>query len=91
MTGTELGTHRTVDDADGPRATHSPGWYRPLLEAGAVRMGDQMLIRCVDGPSISRLETFPPPLEVEEPGGVYVLDDDGPVYAWRYLFVSKAF
>ncbi len=54
-------------------------------------MGDQMLIRCVDGPSISRLETFPPPLEVEEPGGVYVLDDDGPAYAWRYLFVPKAF
>ncbi len=91
MTAPQLGTHRIVGDTDRPRGTHSPEWYRPLLDAGAVRVGDQMLIRCVDGPSISRLETFPPPLEVEEPGGVYVLDDDGPVYAWRYLFVPKAF
>ena len=52
-------------------------------------MGDQMLIRCVGGPSISRLETFPPPLEVAERGGLYVLDDDGPVYAWTYHFVSS--
>ncbi|HEX7443730.1 MAG TPA: hypothetical protein VF320_07585 [Acidimicrobiales bacterium] len=47
------------------------------------------MLRCEGGPSISRLETFPPPLEVEERGGVYVLDDDGPVYAWRYVFVTK--
>ena len=49
-----------------------------------------MMIRCEGGPSISRLETFPPPLEVGERGGIYVLVDDGPITAWRYLFVTKA-
>ena len=75
---------------DHVRVTHSDEWYRPLIDAGQVRVGDQMLIRCEGGPSISRLEAFPPPLEVDERGGVYVLDDDGPIYAWRYLFVTKA-
>ena len=74
---------------DGARATHSPEWYRPLLDAGKILVGDQLMIRCEGGPSISRLETFPPPLEVDERGGVYVLDDDGPVYACRYVFVTK--
>jgi hypothetical protein len=74
-----------------PMATHSPEWYRPLLDAGQARMGDQMLIRCVGGPSIVHLAIFPPPLEIEEAGGIYVLDDDGPVYNWRYEFVPKAF
>ena len=75
-------------ETDGDRATHSPEWYRPLLDAGQVRVGDQLLVRCEGGPSIGRLETFPPALEVEERGGVYVLDDDGPVYGWRYVFVT---
>jgi hypothetical protein len=52
-----------------------------------VRPGDRMLVPCDGGPSISRLETFPPPLEVPERGGMYVLDDDGPPERWRYLFV----
>jgi len=72
----------------GTRATHSPEWYRAVIDSGQVRVGDQLLLRCEGGPSISRLETFPPPLEVDERGGVYVLDDDGPVYAWRYVFVT---
>lgn len=42
---------------------------------------------CDGGPSISRLETFPPPLEVGERSGLYVLEDDGPPEQWRYLFV----
>ena len=46
-----------------------------------------MLIPCDGGPSTSRLERFPPPVEVTERGGLYVLVDDGPVEAWRYLFV----
>jgi hypothetical protein len=60
-------------------------------QAGAVehqlRPGDRMFIACDGGPSISRLEKFPPPLEIEEHHGVYVLHDDGPPEQWRYEFV----
>ena len=52
--------------------------------------GERMLIPCTGhGPSISRLVTFPPPLEIEldHDGGVYVLEDDGEPEAWTYLFV----
>ena len=86
-----LGVTGSPVDPDGARATHSAEWYRSLLDAGQIRVGDQLLLRCEGGPSISRLESFPPPLEVEEKGGVYVLDDEGPVYAWRYVFVAKGF
>jgi hypothetical protein len=72
-------------------ASHSPEWYRSQLDSGEVRVGQQLLIRCQGGPSYSRLETFPPPLEVEERGGLYVLDDDGPVHRWRYEFVPRTF
>jgi hypothetical protein len=71
--------------------THSPGWYQELLDSGEVRLGEPLLIRCTGGPSISRFETFPPPLEIQERGGLYVLDDEGPVYRWRYEFVPRAF
>ena len=47
-----------------------------------------MLIGCVGGPSQSRLVTWPPPLEIVERGGMYVLDDTGEPDEWRYLFVS---
>lgn len=46
-----------------------------------------MLIPCEGGPSISRLVRYPPPLEIEENGGMYVLVDDGPPERWRYDFV----
>ena len=49
--------------------------------------GERMLIRCEGGPSTSRLVRFPPPLEVDERDGVYVLDDDGPIESWRYVFL----
>jgi hypothetical protein len=52
-----------------------------------VERGERMLIPCDGGPSRSRLERFPPPLEVEEADGTYVLVDDGPPERWRYLFV----
>jgi hypothetical protein len=51
--------------------------------------GERMLIRCDGGPSTSRLERWPPPLEVTERDGVYVLVDDGPVSSWWYLFVPN--
>jgi hypothetical protein len=49
--------------------------------------GERMLIRCEGGPSASRLVRFPPPVEVDERDGVYVLDDDGPIEEWRYVFL----
>jgi hypothetical protein len=38
---------------------------------------------------MSRLERFPPPLEVEEREGLYVLVDDGPPEQWTYVFVPR--
>ena len=52
-----------------------------------MQEGERMLIPCDGGPSRSRLERFPPPVEVVERGGLYVLVDDGPPETWRYLFV----
>jgi hypothetical protein len=46
-----------------------------------------MLLPCGGGPSLSRLVTFPPPLEIDERDGVYVLVDDGPPPTWSYTFV----
>ena len=38
---------------------------------------------------MSRLVTFPPPLEIEVAGGLYVLvDDAGPPEGWRYEYVA---
>jgi len=39
---------------------------------------------------MSRLVRFPPPLEIEESEGMYVLVDDGPPERWRYDFVPGA-
>ena len=73
-------------DLDGPR--HSVGWYRELVGDAAVEPGRLMMIRCEDGPSRVQHETFPPRLEIRHRGGVYLLDDDGPVHGWTYWFVS---
>ena len=51
--------------------------------------GDRLLIACEGGPSSSRLVQHPPPLEIVERGGVYVLVDDGPAASWRYVFVPS--
>ena len=58
-------------------------------EDAALRDGDRMLIACVGRDDRSRLVRYPPPLELPEPGGVYVLVDDGPTWAWRYEWVSE--
>ena len=71
----------------GPR--HAPDWYDQSGETTVLVEGDRMLIWCEGGPSQSRLESFPPRLEVEEPDGVYVLEDDGPRAGWRYVFVPR--
>jgi hypothetical protein len=52
-----------------------------------VEAGERMLIPCDGGPSTSRLVRYPPPVEIDERGGTYVLVDDGPATEWRYQFV----
>jgi hypothetical protein len=47
-----------------------------------------MLIRCEGGPSQSRLVRYPPPVEIDERGGMYVLVDDGRPEEWKYVFVA---
>jgi len=42
--------------------------------------------RCEGGPCDSRLEVYPPRLEIEERTGIYVLDDGGLREHWRYVF-----
>jgi hypothetical protein len=71
----------------GPR--HSPDWYDQSGETGVLEPGDRMLILCEGGPCYSRLETFPPRLEIPERDGVYVLRDIGPRDDWRYEFVPR--
>lgn len=48
-----------------------------------------MLIPCRGGPSISRLVRYPPPLEIDEDDGTYVLVDDGAPERRRYDFVPR--
>ena len=50
--------------------------------------GERMLLPCEGGPSISRLVHYPPPLEIVERDGLYVLVDEGPPEMWRYEFVA---
>jgi len=35
------------------------------------------------------LERFPPQLEIDERGGMYVLIDEGDPANWRYLFIPS--
>jgi hypothetical protein len=57
----------------------------------AIQPGDRMFVQCEGGPCTSRLERFPPPLEIEEGEGIYILEDDGPIEEWRYLFVPRPY
>jgi hypothetical protein len=66
---------------------HSSAFYDQRQEFVKLSPGDRLLIPCEGGPSTSRLETYPPQLEVPERGGTYVLDDDGPREQWRCVFV----
>ena len=52
-------------------------------------VGEPMLIRCDGGPSIGRAVHFPPPLEIEVAGGMYVLVDDGPPEQWHYALATE--
>ena len=70
---------------DGPR--HSVAWYRER-RTGARVPGPAAAAALLDGRRGPGSTTFPPRLEIEGRGGVYVLDDDGPVHRWTYRFVS---
>ena len=52
-----------------------------------MQSGDEMMIWCEGGSALLKRQTFPPAVEIAEPDGVYVLHDDGPPAAWRYVFV----
>ena len=56
-----------------------------------VRPSDRIFVQCEGGPCLSRLERFPPPLEIAERGGLYVLVDEGDLPDWRYLFVPDRY
>jgi hypothetical protein len=56
-----------------------------------LRPGDRLFIKCEGGPCVSRLEYFPPRLEIDEQGGLYVLEDEGELHDWRYVFVPNEY
>jgi hypothetical protein len=84
-----MGLRRARPQGDaGPR--HAFDWYDQSRELVPLDEGDRVFIACEGGPCASRLETFPPRLEIEERDGSYVLLDDGPRDTWRYLFVPRS-
>ena len=68
---------------------HSERWYDQSGEAVVLNDGDRFLVMCDGGPCMSRLEVYPPRLEIEEHDGIYVLVDDGPRDDWLYVFVPN--
>jgi hypothetical protein len=58
-----------------------------MSDCESERSGDRLLLPCEGGPSQYRLEHFPPRVEIDERGGIYVLVDEGEPHDWRYLFV----
>lgn len=80
-----MGERSTYPDVDGAR--HSCDWYDQAGEAITLQRGDRFFVVCEGGPCTSRLEVYPPRVEIDEPDGIYVLVDDGPREEWRYVFV----
>jgi hypothetical protein len=78
---------RRSPSSAGGTERHSPDFYDQRDEFVTLRPGDRLLIACEGGPTTSRLETYPPRLEVTERGETYVLADEGPRQGWRYRFV----
>ncbi len=85
---TETVTSRSTNLETGAR--HSRGFYERELGHVPIWDDERMFIPCDGGPCVSRLERFPPRLEIQEQGGWYVLDDDGPYESWCYRFVWEA-
>ena len=82
-------TWRGAKFLDHPGPRHSPDWYDQSDELCVLEPGDRMFIGCIGGPCASRLELYPPRLEVVERDGVYVLNDVGRRDDWRYEFVPN--
>ena len=62
-----------------------------MRQNAAVQPGARLLLHCRGGgPSIYRLVDYPAPLEINERGGVYVLDDEGPEETWSYEWGAAA-
>ena len=74
---------------DSTELAHSPDWYDQSGEPDALIAGDRLFIACEDGPCQSRLEYFPPRLEIHEDEGTYVLIDIGMRSDWKYVFVPR--
>ena len=74
----------------GTGARQAPARYDRSAEPAPLSAGDRLFVPCEGGPCTSRLEYFPPRLEVRERGGTYVLVDDGPRADWVYLFVPDS-
>ena len=52
--------------------------------------GERLLLGCDGGPSQSRLVHWPPPLEIPDTGGLYVLVDDAPdPTQWTYHWIPS--
>jgi len=51
--------------------------------------GERIFVPCKGGPSTSRLVEHPPPVEIEERSGLYVLDDTGPREEWHYVYLPN--
>ncbi len=49
--------------------------------------GERIFVRCEGGPCLSRLVESPAPLEIEDAGGLYVLDDAGGHDDWVYVWI----
>jgi hypothetical protein len=64
--------------------------YDQRAELVELHEGDRLFVPCSGGPVQSRLERYPPRLEIEADGGVYVLVDDGPRDHWHYLYLPDA-
>lgn len=78
--------HATFPYVEGPR--HSERIYDQSGEPVVLRTGDRFLVPCRGGPCTSRLEIYPPRLEIDEYEGMYVLVDDGPRDDWYYRFID---
>lgn len=47
------------------------------------------MIWCDGGPATLKRQMYPPPVEISEDGGIYVLHDEGPPTNWRYVFMAS--
>ena len=75
----------TFPYVDGAR--RSARVYDQRGEVVVLQPGDRLFVPCEGGPSRSRLEIFPPRMEIDGHEGTYVLVDEGNRADWFYLFV----